>query len=179
MAAGRDLDGRIAQGWGGTAPNGVHLNVILARRGTPTAAAMITAFTAPSPGYTPILACLGRDQPSYETLYPPTILVNKVAATDERQETLLAGAVQVGVARAVLDAVAVGHLEADQETTVLVSVYLDPAAESEPAVLEAARHAAGQAIAEAVEGRPPEAVQRHIDDRDEVTHPYYGRLRRQ
>ena len=34
------LDGTIGQGWGGLSPNGSHVNVILARRGSPTAAAI-------------------------------------------------------------------------------------------------------------------------------------------
>ena len=29
-----DLDGRIGEGWGGDAPNGSHVNVVLARRGS-------------------------------------------------------------------------------------------------------------------------------------------------
>ena len=36
-----DLDGRIGEGWGGHAPDGAHVNVVLARRGSPTAAAVV------------------------------------------------------------------------------------------------------------------------------------------
>ena len=36
-----DLDGRIGEGWSGVAPNGSHVNVVLARRGSPTAAAAV------------------------------------------------------------------------------------------------------------------------------------------
>lgn len=34
-----ELDGRIGEGWSGESPNGAHVNVVLARRGSPTAAA--------------------------------------------------------------------------------------------------------------------------------------------
>ena len=39
-----DLDGRIGEGWGGLSPNGCHVNVVLAHRGSPTAAAAISMF---------------------------------------------------------------------------------------------------------------------------------------
>src|SRR5262245_52322122 len=42
-----DIDGRIGQGWGGVSPNGAHANVVLARRGTATGAALMTTFTSP------------------------------------------------------------------------------------------------------------------------------------
>ena len=44
------LDGTIGQGWGGLSPNGSHVNVVLARRGSPTAAAAISMFAHPAPG---------------------------------------------------------------------------------------------------------------------------------
>ena len=48
-----ELDGRIGEGWGGVEPNGSHVNVVLARRGSPTAAAALSMFAHPSPGHTP------------------------------------------------------------------------------------------------------------------------------
>ena len=45
-----DLDGRIGEGWGGVKPNGSHVNVVLARRGSPTAAAAIEHARAPVAG---------------------------------------------------------------------------------------------------------------------------------
>lgn len=168
-----DIDGRIAQGWGGAAPNGVHVNVILASRGSATAAAMTGAYASPSNGFTPVLVCAGPDQPSYETVYPPTIMLAKVAPASGWQETLVFGAAQVGTARAVLDSVAAGLLEPDQDTLVFVSLWIDPAADSEPTVLDAAREAVGRAIGEAVNGRDPAAVRRLTAARDEITHPFY------
>ena len=45
-----ELDGRIGEGWGGVSPNGSHVNVVLARRGSPTAAAAIGDVRAPLAG---------------------------------------------------------------------------------------------------------------------------------
>ena len=78
-----ELDGRIGEGWGGTSPNGSHVNVVLARRGSPTAAAAISMFAHPSPGHTPVLVCVGPSQAEYEPVWPPTLMMNKATATDE------------------------------------------------------------------------------------------------
>lgn len=172
-AARTDVDGRIAQGWGGSSPNGVHVNVILARRGSPTAAAMITAFAAPSPGFCPIGVPVGPDQPSYETVNPPVILLNKVPV-DGFAETLVFGAATVGTAQGVLDCVADELLEADQETVVFVALWVDPAADDETAVKHAARQAVGAATREAICGRDRIAARRLVDQRDTLTHPFYG-----
>ncbi len=168
-----DIDGRIAQGWGGAEPNGVHVNVILARRGSPTAAAMITAFASPSPGFCPIGVPVGPDQPSYETVQPPVILLNKVPV-DGFAETLVFGAATVGTAQGVLDAVAESLLEPDQETVVFVSLWVDPAAGDETAVRRAARAAVRAGVREAVCGRDRTEIQHMIDNRDSLTHPSYG-----
>ena len=48
------LDGRIGEGWGGTSPNGAHLNVVLARRGSPTAAAAIGPTEVRTPATRPV-----------------------------------------------------------------------------------------------------------------------------
>src|SRR5919198_1104949 len=94
-----ELDGRIGEGWGGLSPNGAHVNVVLARRGSPTAAAAVGMFAHPAPGHTPVLVCVGPDQPSYEPVWPPTLMMNKATALDERFQTLTWGAAQLGIAQ--------------------------------------------------------------------------------
>src|SRR5947199_227407 len=88
--------------------HGLHCPVRLwrGRRGSPTAAAITTAFTSPRPGFTPILASLGESQPAYTTLNPPTVILSKSEAGPGMPETLVFGAAQVGIAQGVLDAVA-------------------------------------------------------------------------
>ena len=138
-----------------------------------TAAALLGAFTCPAPGRTPVLVCVGEDQPSYETVYPPTIMVSKVAPATEAQETLLFGAVQVGIARAMLEIADDGLIAPTQDALVFVSVWLHPEAQRREAVLEAAREATLAAVTEAVSGRAPEAVERLMGARSAVTHPFY------
>ena len=169
-----DIDGRIGQGWGGTAPNGSHVNVVLAQRGSPTAAAATTAFASPAPGHTPVLVCVGPDQPAYEAVVPPTIMTNKATAAEQRHQTMTWGAAQLGIAQGVLDAVADGLLAADLDTVVLVAVWVDPAADDESAVRDANRSAMRAAVAAAVFGPSPEAVERLVRSRDALTNPFYG-----
>jgi 5,6,7,8-tetrahydromethanopterin hydro-lyase len=169
-----NIDGAIGQGWGGRSPDGIHVNVVLARRGSPTAAALLTTFASPSPGHTPVLVCVGPDQPSYEAVVPPTVMMNKATATDDRHQTLTWGAAQLGIGQGVLDAVADGLLTADRETLVFVAVYVDSAGEDETAIRHAAREATRAGVADAVAGPDAAAVERLVRERDALANPFYG-----
>jgi formaldehyde-activating enzyme len=168
------LDGRVGEGWGGEAPNGSHVNVVLARRGSPTAAAAISMFASPSPGHTPVLVCVGPTQQEYEPVWPPTLMMNKATALEERHQTMTWGAAQLGIGQGVLDAVADGLIEASGELLVLVAVWVDPAAEDETAVREANRAATRKALGVCVEGRDLAAAAALVARRDTLRNPFYG-----
>jgi 5,6,7,8-tetrahydromethanopterin hydro-lyase len=174
VTASTDIDGRVGQGWGGRGADGSHVNVVLARRGSAAAAAIVTTFTSPSPGHTPVLVCVGPDQPSYEAVVPPTIMMNKATAVEERHQTMTWGAAQLGIGQGVLDAVADGLLTPDLDTIVFVAVWVDPAADDETAVRAANRDAVRRAIEEAVNGPGAAAVERLVGERDTLTNPFYG-----
>jgi formaldehyde-activating enzyme len=174
MSPETDIDGRIGQGWGGVSPNGAHVNIVLARRGTVTAAALMTTFTSPTPGHTPVLVCVGADQQSYEAVVPATVMMNKATATADRHQTITWGAAQLGIGQGVLDAVADGLLTADHETIVFVAIWVDEAADDETAVRMASRDAARAGVGDAVEGAGPAAVERLVRERDSLANPFYG-----
>jgi 5,6,7,8-tetrahydromethanopterin hydro-lyase len=169
-----DIDGRIGQGWGGISPNGAHANVVLARRGTATGAALMTTFTSPAPGHTPVLVCVGAAQQSYEAVVPATIMMNKATATTERHQTITWGAAQLGIGQGVLDAVADGLLAADHDTIVFVAIWIDAEADDETAVREASRAAMRAGVADAVDGAGPAAIERLVTGRDALANPFYG-----
>jgi formaldehyde-activating enzyme len=170
-----DLDGRIGEGWGGrNGANGSHVNIVLAHRGTPTHASLLGVLTTPSPGHTPIVVVVGSDQESYEPVWPPTLMVNKATATDDRHQTITWGAAQLGIAQGVLDAVADGLIEASGDLLVFVCVWVDPGADDETAVRAANREAVRKAIGVAVNGRDPAAARSLVERRDSVTSPFYG-----
>jgi formaldehyde-activating enzyme len=97
----QDLDGLIGEGWSGVDPDGAHVNVVLAERSSATAAALLTTFTSPAPGHAPILVVVGEDKQHYEPVWPPTIMINKATATEERHQTITWGAGQLGIAQGV------------------------------------------------------------------------------
>jgi formaldehyde-activating enzyme len=169
-----DIDGRIGQGWGGISPNGAHANVVLARRGTATGAALMTTFTSPGPGHTPVLVCVGAAQQSYEAVVPATIMMNKATATTERHQTITWGAAQLGIGQGVLDAVAEGLLAADHDTIVFVAIWIDADADDETAVREASRAAMRAGVADAVEGAGPAGIERLVRERDALANPFYS-----
>jgi formaldehyde-activating enzyme len=169
-----DLDGRIGEGWGGVKPNGSHVNVVLARRGSPTFAAAVSMFAQPSPGHTPVLVCVGEDEAHYEPVWPPTLMMNKATARDDAHETITWGAAQLGIGQGVLDAVADGLLEPTDEVIVLVAVWVDPTASDETAVRRANRAAVRKAVGTCVEGRDPAAAAALVERRDTLRSPFYG-----
>jgi len=169
-----DLDGRIGEGWSGEAPNGSHVNVVLARRGSPTFAAAISMLAHPSPGHTPVLVCVGPTQQEYEPVWPPTLMMNKATALDDRSQTITWGAAQLGIAQGVLDAVADGLLDTSGNVIVLVAVWVDPAAEDETAVRIANRAATRKAIGVCVEGRDQAAAAALVERRDRLESPFYS-----
>lgn len=168
-----DLDGRIGEGWSGKAPNGSHVNVVLARRGSPTAAAAIGMLAHPSPGHTPVLVCVGPTQAEYEPIWPPTLMMNKATAVEEHHQTMTWGAAQLGIGQGVLDAVAHGLVEASGDLLVLVAVWVDPAADDETAVREANRAAMRKALGVCVEGRDPAAAAALVERRNSLRNPFY------
>jgi len=169
-----ELDGRIGEGWSGSAPNGSHVNVVLARRGSPTAASALGMFAHPAPGHTPVLVCVGPTQQEYEPVWPPTLMMNKATALDDGHQTMTWGAAQLGIGQGVLDAVADGLIEASGDLLVLVAVWVDPAAEDETAVREANRAATRKALGVCVEGRDPAAAAALVANRDSLRSPYYS-----
>ena len=169
-----ELDGRIGEGWSGTAPDGAHVNVVLARRGSPTAAAAVSMLAHPTPGHTPVLVCVGPTQAEYEPVWPPTLMMNKATATEAGHQTMTWGAAQLGIGQGVLDAVADGLLEATGELLVLVAVWVDPDASDETAVRKANRTATRKAIGVCVAGRDPAAAAALVERRDSLRNPFYA-----
>ncbi len=169
-----ELDGRVGEGFAGEDPDSSHVNIVLARRGSATAAAAIGMLAHPSPGHTPVLVCVGAEKASYEPVWPPTLMMNKATATEERHQTITWGAAQLGIAQGVLDAVADGLIEATGDLLVLVAVWVDPGADDETAVRRANRTAVRKALETCVNGRDSAAAARLVERRDWLRSPFYG-----
>jgi 5,6,7,8-tetrahydromethanopterin hydro-lyase len=166
------LDGRVGEAWSGEVPDGSHINVVLARRGSPTAAAAAGALAGPRPGHLPFLACLSPGV----LVRPVTVVVNKSPIEgDGALGPITWGAAQLGIAQGVLDAVADGVIDPAEvaEVVLLVAVWVDPAARDETAVKRANRAATRDAIAAALEPPSEADVQALVDRREDAANIYY------
>jgi 5,6,7,8-tetrahydromethanopterin hydro-lyase len=166
------LDCRLGEAWSGEAPNGAHINVVVARRGSPTAAAVVAALGSPRPGHLPFLACLRLG----EVVRPTTVIVSKNTLTDERLANLTWGAAHLGVAQGVLDAVADDVIPASEaaDLVLLVPVWVDPAASDETALRLANRAATRAAIANAVTPPSEADVRVLAERREDARNAYYS-----
>ena len=166
------LDGRIGEAWAGERPNGCHVNLVLGRRGSATAAAASLALASPRPGHVPFLAALQDGR----MIRPATIVVNKTAIEDDRVAKLTWGAVQVGVAQGVLDAVDEGAFAVEEagDIVLLAAVWIDAAADDETAVRRASRAAMRAAVADALVPSSPEEIHALAARREEPRSAYYG-----
>jgi formaldehyde-activating enzyme len=169
-----DYDGLIGEGWSGADPDGAHVNVVLAERGSATAAALLTTFTSPAPGHAPILVVVGEDKDHYEPVWPPTIMINKETALEPLHQTITWGAGQLGIAQGVLDAVAEDLIPCSGDLLVFVAIYIDPGATDETAVRLASRAATLKGVRTAREGRDPSVARGLVDRRDDLRSPFYG-----
>ena len=166
-----ELDGRIGEGWSGTTPNGSHINIVLAKRGSPTGAAIVGALAAPRPGHVPFLACV---EPG-TVVRPVTVVVNKTTLGDELLDNLTWGAGQLGVAQGVLDAVADGIIPSAlaDSLVILVALWIDVLARDEAALKMAVRGAVRAALEDAVRDRPPDHAAKLAAGRESARNHYY------
>src|SRR5438105_15850940 len=101
------LDGCVGEAWSGNEPDGSHINVVIARRGSATAASATNALACPAPGHAPVVVCLGAGN----AVRPATILLNKATIASDLHGRITWGAAQLGVGQGVMDAVADGILD--------------------------------------------------------------------
>ena len=167
-----DLDGRIGEAWAGDVPNGSHINLAIGWRGSPTAAAAVSALANPRPGHAPVIVCLGAGN----AVRPITIMTNKAPAVEDLHQRITWGAAQLGIGQGVMDAVADGVLPAEiaGELVLLVAVWVDPEANDETASRVAARVATREAIDDALAGAPAQAVRAIAEGRDAARNAFYG-----
>jgi 5,6,7,8-tetrahydromethanopterin hydro-lyase len=143
---------QVGEAFAGEGVDAAHVNTLLGRKGGPFETAWATALASPRPGHLPFLAVLRPGLP----VLPATVFVNKASLTDARHEALTWGAAQAGVAAGVADAVAAGAIPTADvgDLLLLVSVWVDPHAGDEAAVLTNNRLATSSALARAAAGDP-------------------------
>jgi 5,6,7,8-tetrahydromethanopterin hydro-lyase len=143
-----DVDGRFGEAAAGTSPNATHINLVIGRRGSPTAAAAAAAMGDVRPGHAPVLLCLGAGN----LVRPATVVRNKTTIESEHVGLLTWGAAQLGIGQGVCDAVEeeLIPLEHVDDVVLLVAVWVDPEGDDHTAVRKANRAATRDAIADAL-----------------------------
>lgn len=166
------LDGRFSEAFGGTSPDGVHINLVVGRRGGTTAGAAAATLANPSAGHTPFLACLRLGT----AVRPATVVTNKTTIEDDLLGRLTWGAAQLGLAQAVLDSVADGSIDPTlvDDLVLLVALWLDTAATDETAVKAAAREAMGLAIRRAINPNHDIELEALVADRENAANGFYS-----
>src|SRR4029078_3222078 len=92
-------DGRIGEAWSGDVPNGSHINLVLAWRGSPTGAVAVSALAKPRAGHPPGVVCLGAGN----AVRPVTIMTNKATAIEDLHQRITWGAAQLGIGQGGMD----------------------------------------------------------------------------
>ena len=149
----RTLDGLIGEGWSGVDPDGAHVNVVLAERRQRDRRLVAGHLHLARAGSRPDPGRRRRDQADYEPVWPPTIMINKATALEERHQTITWGAGQLGIGQGVLDAVAEELIPCSGDVLVFVAIYIDPRASDETRVRISSRAATLKGIRTAVLGR--------------------------
>jgi 5,6,7,8-tetrahydromethanopterin hydro-lyase len=173
-----DVDGKFGEGWGGEGVTGIHVNLVIGRVGSPTSAAATTALANPSPGHVPFLVCAGAGT----LVRPATVFINKTTLDFTTLEKATWGAAQLGIARAILDAVAAEQFPALalDDLVLLAAVWLDPALtdvnlspEVETTICMSARSAMSAAITDALNPTNPDAIAALVGRRATMTNAFY------
>jgi 5,6,7,8-tetrahydromethanopterin hydro-lyase len=138
---------QIGEGSAGDGSEGVRVATVLGEREGPIGTAWATALATPSLGHSPFVVVAKPNLP----VVPVTLLVPAVGISDRRHADLTLGAAQAGVAAAVLD---LQMDDPDGDHCLLVSVWIDPTADSEEAVFENTRDATMAALKQGAAGGP-------------------------
>lgn len=167
----KKYDGKFGEAYGGDLPNGVHMNVVLAERGSATYAETVRSLASPSKGHVPFLACLGANN----LVRPATVVVNKVTLEDEEYGRFFSGAAQIGLSQGVLDAVKEGYIEQEdiEDLALLVACWVDPEAKEETSIRLNARTAMYEAIIKAIRPVTKDSIQEQLNSYESATNNFY------
>ncbi|NNE11455.1 MAG: formaldehyde-activating enzyme [Ilumatobacter sp.] len=138
---------QIGEGSAGSGAEAVRVTTVLGDREGPVGTAWATAIATPSMGHSPFVVVAKPNLP----VVPVTLLVPAVGVSDQRHADLTMGAAQAGVAAAVLD---LQMDDPDGDHCLIVSVWVDPDADSEEPVFDNTRDATIAALKQGAAGGP-------------------------
>ncbi|AOY55512.1 formaldehyde-activating enzyme [Candidatus Rhodoluna planktonica] len=160
---------QIGESFVGEGVNAAHINTVFGHREGPAGVAWATALATPSQGHVPYVVVLKPSLP----VKPLTLFVTKAAPASDSHGTMIWGPAQAGVAGGVADAVAEGHIKAEDldNSVIITAVWVNPVADDADAVYRNNREATRNALANGALKLP--AIKDVLDNRELPHNPYY------
>lgn len=147
-----------------------HIDLLIGPKDGPVGHAFAQALTNQKEGHTNLLAVVTPNLPAK----PDTIISNKVTIKGATQAVQMFGPAQAAVARAVVDAVRDGTIDAAQvdDLCLVVSVFIHWEATDDKKIFDYNHQATKEAIARALAGEP--GIQQVLDEEPAARHPFAG-----
>jgi len=164
----RDFKLRIGEALAGKDAEVAHIDLIIGEKTGPVGEAYAKAKAAPSAGHEPLLAIL---EPNL-AVKPTTVIIPTVTIKSMRQASMVYGAAQTAVAKAVADSVADGAIPkaAVEDLIIIASVFVHPTAVDRQRVYINNYKAMRHAIRKAIENRP--SMDEILENRKRAKHPF-------
>ncbi len=163
----KDFSLKIGEALSGSEPEVAHIEVLIGEKNGPVGEAFAKAKAAPSPGHEPLIAILEPNLP----VKPATLIIPTVKVKNLRSASLIYGAAQAAVAKAVADTVKEGYIPEEEADNLLIlaSVFIHPAAVNRQRIYINNYKAMRHALRRAIENRPN--ISEILNDKEKAKHP--------
>jgi 5,6,7,8-tetrahydromethanopterin hydro-lyase len=147
-----------------------HIDLIIGPKDGPVGEAFTEALVNQKEGHTNLLAVVAPNLPAK----PDTVLSNKVTIKGATQAVQMFGPAQAAVARAVVDSVREGVIDAGQveDLCILVGVFIHWEATDDKKIFDYNYQATKESIARALGNQP--SAQDVLDSSEAARHPFAG-----
>ena len=158
---------KVSEAQAGEGTETAHIDLVMGSKTGPVGEAFVKAKATPTPGHEPLIAILEPNQ----SVKPVTLIVPTVTLKNMRQASIVFGAAQSAVAKAVVDSVADGTIPLDtiEDLMIIVNVFVHPATLDRERVYLNNYKAMRHAIRKALEGRPD--MNELIENKELSRHP--------
>jgi len=164
----KDFKLKIGEALAGKDAEVAHIDLVIGEKNGPLGEAYAKAKAAPAAGHEPLLAIL---EPNL-AVKPVTVIIPTVTIRSMRQASMVYGAAQTAVAKAVADSVADNTIPkaAVDDLMILASVFVHPSAVDRQRVYINNYKAMRHAIRKAIENRP--TTEEMLENKERSKHPY-------
>ncbi|MHA2270720.1 MAG: bifunctional 5,6,7,8-tetrahydromethanopterin hydro-lyase/3-hexulose-6-phosphate synthase [Candidatus Hodarchaeales archaeon] len=154
----------------GQEPEIAHIDLMIGDKGGPVGQAFANGLVGLSQGHTPLLGVIKPNLPPK----PHTLIIPKVTVKGLQQASLIFGAAQAAVSKAVVDALEEGIIprKKAEDWVIVCSVFVHPSAQSTHRIFHYNYGATRLALRRALRSYPP--VDKVLAEKDRAKHPILG-----